>query len=139
MGREQALPTSPIREQKGTPYPCLGSFPAYQRLARDLLLGMADAPTPAPGWYPDPAMAGTQRYWTGEAWSDHVAPISPPSAPGISAWKGIRIVAVGVLAALAVVWVVVQMNRPSDVDCAVQQADVVLGERDAVEDACVGR
>ncbi len=28
-------------------------------------------PTVAPGWYPDPA-GGGQRWWTGEAWSDHV-------------------------------------------------------------------
>ena len=32
--------------------------------------------TPA-GWYPDPQRAQTQRYWTGEAWSDHVAPMAP--------------------------------------------------------------
>ena len=29
-----------------------------------------------PGWYPDPEMAGTQRYWDGARWSDHVAPDS---------------------------------------------------------------
>jgi hypothetical protein len=31
--------------------------------------------TPA-GWYPDPTRAQTQRYWDGEAWSDHVAPLT---------------------------------------------------------------
>lgn len=29
---------------------------------------------PPPGWYPHPSMAGTQRYWDGAAWTDHVAP-----------------------------------------------------------------
>jgi hypothetical protein len=28
-----------------------------------------DAP---PGWYPDPDGAGTQRFWDGSRWSDHV-------------------------------------------------------------------
>lgn len=31
-------------------------------------------PNPAPGWYPDPGMVNTQRYWDGAAWSDHRAP-----------------------------------------------------------------
>ena len=25
------------------------------------------------GWYPDPHVAGTIRYWDGQAWSEHVA------------------------------------------------------------------
>jgi hypothetical protein len=29
--------------------------------------------SPAPGWYPDPNGQG-QRYWDGNAWSDHTAP-----------------------------------------------------------------
>ena len=53
---------------------------------------MADIPQATPGWYPDPQMPGTQRYWDGAAWSDHVAPAAPPQV-GISVWKGVRIVA----------------------------------------------
>lgn len=34
------------------------------------------AVTPA-GWYPDPDMAGTQRYWTGSSWTEHRAPLAP--------------------------------------------------------------
>ena len=41
---------------------------------------MSELPDPAtgeqipPGWYPDPKMARTQRYWDGQRWSEHVAP-----------------------------------------------------------------
>ena len=42
---------------------------------------MADA-IPA-GWYPDPSVPGTQRYWDGGAWTDHTAPRSmPPPTTG---------------------------------------------------------
>lgn len=33
----------------------------------------------APGWYPDTTMTGTQRYWDGERWTDHVAPLTTPA------------------------------------------------------------
>lgn len=33
----------------------------------------------APGWYPDTTMAGTQRYWDGERWTEHVAPLTQPA------------------------------------------------------------
>lgn len=36
---------------------------------------------PPAGWYPHPSMVGTQRYWDGSGWTDHVAPASPPAAP----------------------------------------------------------
>lgn len=31
--------------------------------------------TAAPGWYPDPKMPGTVRFWDGAKWSEHVAPM----------------------------------------------------------------
>lgn len=31
--------------------------------------------TATPGWYPDQAMPGTQRYWDGWKWSENVAPL----------------------------------------------------------------
>jgi hypothetical protein len=45
----------------------------------DVANGAPDAPA---GWYPDTSMPGTQRYWTGTAWTNHVAPLAPiqPSA-----------------------------------------------------------
>lgn len=36
---------------------------------------------PAAGWYPDSRMAGTQRYWDGEKWTEQTAPLSPGAAP----------------------------------------------------------
>lgn len=48
-------------------------------------------PTPAPGWYPDPAQHGVQRYWDGSAWTQSTQPIpgaipTPPPAPGVPAY-----------------------------------------------------
>ena len=31
-------------------------------------------PRAAPGWYPDPELVNTQRYWDGERWLEHRAP-----------------------------------------------------------------
>lgn len=46
-------------------------------------------PTPAPGWYPDPAGGPGQRYWDGAVWRD-AAPAAPnpyPAAPAAPAAK----------------------------------------------------
>lgn len=37
--------------------------------------------TPA-GWYPHPTMPGTQGYWDGQQWTDHVAPASSQRPAG---------------------------------------------------------
>jgi hypothetical protein len=42
----------------------------------------------APGWYPDPNDAGTQRYWDGEAWTEHTAPISGSGGAGMTSGAG---------------------------------------------------
>lgn len=41
-------------------------------------------PKPAAGWYAHPTMVDTQRYWDGDAWTDHIAPGKPRggAAPG---------------------------------------------------------
>ena len=46
--------------------------------------------TPPAGWYPDPQDAGRQRYWDGDAWTEHTADASPqasgqPSGPASTA------------------------------------------------------
>lgn len=45
---------------------------------------MSEQPPTAtpPGWYPDPRMPGTQRYWNGGEWSEHVAPGVMHAPPG---------------------------------------------------------
>ena len=57
--------------------------------------------TPA-GWYIDPNMTKTRRFWDGKKWTDSYAPLE--ASQGISTWKGIRIVAVGILVAVAAIW-----------------------------------
>jgi hypothetical protein len=34
--------------------------------------------TTPPGWFPDPQVQGQQRYWNGNAWTEHTAPFQQP-------------------------------------------------------------
>lgn len=53
---------------------------------------MADAPSPKAGWYPDPDLVDTVRYWDGTTWTEHRAPSgnapqlspSPRQQPGLN-------------------------------------------------------
>lgn len=36
---------------------------------------------PAAGWYPDPAGGGSSRWWSGDAWTDHVQPAAAAPVP----------------------------------------------------------
>ncbi len=40
---------------------------------------MADLP--AAGWYPDPEQPGQQRYWDGQQWTEHRAPLEGGGSP----------------------------------------------------------
>lgn len=60
----------------------------------------AGQPTPAgppAGWYPHPEKAGSQGYWDGSAWTEHLAPLTPsnPSRagqqPGEEAFGGLAV------------------------------------------------
>jgi hypothetical protein len=32
------------------------------------------------GWYPHPSMPGTQQYWDGLKWTEHIAPAAAPTS-----------------------------------------------------------
>lgn len=89
---------------------------------------MSDStPPPPPGWYADPVMPGTQRYWDGSAWSEHVAPAgsaaastSGPASSGMGPWA----IALGVLIAAGVIWLIYSVATANDdLDCAVKNTE----------------
>lgn len=84
------------------------------------------------GWRDDPDRPGIQRYWTGADWDDSIAPRATPDP----AWKGARVIALGILIALAVVFTIWRLSQPSELECSIQRLDVIQGQRFAVEDAC---
>ena len=108
---------------------------------------MSDAPTPsegvAPGWYQDELDPESLRYWDGRHWTSNVMmkpqpPQTQSLTSGVSTWKGIRIVAVGILAAVATIWVVYQFSQPSELECSTQRLQYEMGGREAdeVHDSC---
>lgn len=55
---------------------------------------MSNGELPPPGWYPDPERPGQQRWWDGNQWTDHRAPLAqdPGSSPagdsgGVPGWE----------------------------------------------------
>lgn len=66
----------------------------------------------APGWYRHPSMADTQRYWDGQGWTDHIAPIgASPERPGAPTQPN-QLVTVSLLAA-SVIGVIMAMQSAS--------------------------
>jgi len=78
--------------------------------------------TPA-GWFPDPEDSGGQRFWNGDEWTEHRAPIAPPvldTPPVVPKGPDKRLL-IGLAAAAVVVLVVgavvaVVLTRKPDVD-----------------------
>lgn len=84
------------------------------------------------GWYPHPSMPGTQRYWDGAKWTEHVAPLAPraekTSGPGVLTIA--RGVALGLAGLVAVVWVIVGIATANDdLECAQRNAQLAAAER----------
>jgi len=88
-----------------------------------------------PGWRDDPERPGIERYWTGSEWDDSIA----PRGKAEPAWKRARVVVLGILIAAAIIFTLSRLSQPSDVDCAMQELEVLRGERVAVESGCLGR
>lgn len=92
----------------------------------------------APGWYDYPGQPGIQRYWTGGeqgAWDQTIPPRSRPEpqrSPSAYVW----VIALGILAACAVVFFLYNLSQPSAAECLNQATDVALGERAVVDSAC---
>lgn len=73
------------------------------------------------GWYPDPEMAGTRRYWDGAAWTDNRAPAESKSPNFLTQ---ARVIAVGILIAVAVIFVLYRVAHSTDnVDCAAKNME----------------
>lgn len=92
---------------------------------------------PAPGWYDDPTMANTRRYWDGEQWTEHRAPEEQVTvAAGSSAgfWTITRAVTVGILVAIAAVWIFYSIAHSNDgLDCATENADRAMNGQALVD------
>ena len=56
---------------------------------------MTSAPSPPPGWYPDPSGAPGQRYFDGQQWTTHAPPAPKKSRTGL--WIGLSLLAAVVL------------------------------------------
>ncbi|GAB3988934.1 DUF2510 domain-containing protein [Nocardioides marmoraquaticus] len=90
-------------------------------------------PTP-PGWYPDPE-SPSLRFWNGNEWTDQRAPL-PQRQQGVSTQKLVTGVGLGVLAAAGAIWFLIQVSQPSELDCAVQEAERAMDESSYVDPDC---
>ncbi len=87
---------------------------------------------PPPGWYPDPEMAATQRYWDGATWTDHRAPGSPQAPVAATKRRGPRKMTWALIAwsVLILVWAIAG-GGDANSEC---RADAVTQlERDACD------
>jgi|SRR6478752_7069821 len=83
-------------------------------------------PKAPPGWYPDKRMAGTQRYWDGQSWTDKVAPLAPevPAQKTVSVWTIARGVALGLLCVIAIMVMLTKCQADQDhTDCLTGNLD----------------
>jgi len=85
------------------------------------------SPEVAPGWYPDPDQAGTQRYWDGSSWTDQRAPL--PTTQGFNLSAPLLLAIIGALAAAVGVFLPM-VDSPTSLhiaDNSVMATDVIVG------------
>lgn len=92
---------------------------------------------PPPGWYDDPQRPGILRYWANGQWDDSIPPRPKPDPPQ-PAWKGARVIALGILIACAAVWFIYNLTQPTELDCSLQRLEYTTGDRPIyeVDDSC---
>jgi hypothetical protein len=76
-------------------------------------------PKPAPGWYPDPAGTGAQRYFDGTNWSSHFSGPAKPTTPyvlfkGVTPLKVLAICGAGFLLVILVVTIFGESDHKKD-------------------------
>lgn len=77
-----------------------------------------------PGWYPDPDMYGTQRYWDGDEWTEHRAPVGTVAPKPTGFWTLTRAIALGILIAVACITVLYSIAHANDgLDCSLENVD----------------
>jgi hypothetical protein len=80
------------------------------------------------GWYPHPKMPGTQRYWDGQHWTDHVAPM--PQGKPVGVLTVARGVALGIVIVIAALFFFGNMIASSNQqDCEDENVDRVIDGR----------
>jgi hypothetical protein len=78
-------------------------------------------------WYPDPTLEQTQRYWDGDAWSDHRAPMPEQAKPKPKpkpkkSW--VPEIVAGALLGILLVWCGYQMFHADDaLTCEMNNAE----------------
>lgn len=86
---------------------------------------MSNSPQPTPGWYPDPDMVDTVRYWDGNNWTEQRSPAqqsNPPSAaatattPVMPKKSKKKVIVWSVVAAVAVLAVVLGISLKKAMD-----------------------
>lgn len=87
---------------------------------------MEQTPKHGPGWYEEPSMPGTLRYWDGEKFTGDIAP-KPLAAPPASSGPSLLTIGLGVASGIALVLVVIiwlsggfageELCQPGQVSC----------------------
>lgn len=94
-------------------------------------------PKPAAGWYPHASTPGAQRYWDGDKWTDHLAPIPPQPQKATGVLTIARGVALGLLATIAIIAIWYGIATSNDpLECAIRNAERATGDRAGPFEVC---